>query len=398
MERTIQDITSNTLTVILRERITRRGADEYLSAKTIEGMRMYKKHWPDEVQLLLQRSEDNQGGIQDVKLIKSELPFSYKVILFTDPDIKKNVSGSAMVLTTLDDFEQARIPIICDQLAIPCISIAELTLHTSFQIINSNTNNFLLRLRRYIWAWNWERQKRKTAAHCASVQFNGIPSYERYKGLIKDPLLFLDSRTREADYIGKEELKKRLEVLLEKKPIRLVYSGRLTEIKGVEHLIKIAKKLVKKGVNFELAIYGDGNLYHKLKRDIEKHRLTEHVILKGSVDFEGELIPVLKKEADIFVCCHRQGDPSCTYLETLACGLPIVCYSNEAFAGLMEHADVGWKINMDDCDAFVSKLIYLDKNRDDITVKSKNALEFATHHTFEKTFTKRIEHLKSFLP
>lgn len=39
--------------------------------------------------------------------------------------------------------------------------------------------------------------------------------------------------------------------------------------------------------------------------------------------------------------CHRQGDPSCTYLETYACGMPIVGYNNQAHQGILASNNAG---------------------------------------------------------
>ena len=42
--------------------------------------------------------------------------------------------------------------------------------------------------------------------------------------------------------------------------------------------------------------------------------------------FESELVPWMRQEADIFLSCHRQDDPSCAYLEAMGCGLPVLGY------------------------------------------------------------------------
>jgi len=126
---------------------------------------------------------------------------------------------------------------------------------------------------------------------------------------------------------------------------------------------------------------------------IDKHTLYNHVSMKGSLDFYQELLPDLKKNVDLFVCLHRQSDPSCTYLETLSCGIPIVGYRNKAFDGLLQLSDIGWGTKMDDINEIAKIIIYLDKNRIEISKKSKNSILFARPNNFEATFTKRINQL-----
>jgi glycosyltransferase involved in cell wall biosynthesis len=133
----------------------------------------------------------------------------------------------------------------------------------------------------------------------------------------------------------------------------------------------------KRNVCFHLTIYGSGELDVEMKQYIEKHQLLEDLIsMPGSVDFYNKLLPDFKEKVDLFVCLHRQSDPSCTYLETLSCGIPIVGYNNKAFAGLLRHADIGWGAKLNDLQEIVNIIENLDKDRARIAEKSKNSLVF----------------------
>ncbi|NTU93705.1 MAG: glycosyltransferase, partial [Chlorobiaceae bacterium] len=98
---------------------------------------------------------------------------------------------------------------------------------------------------------------------------------------------------------------------------------------------------------------------------------------------------------DLFVCLHRQSDPSCTYLETLACGVPIVGYNNRAFAGLLARADIGWGAELNDIEGIAGRIAYLNEHRSEIAGRSANSIVFARQHGFETTFRNRIDHLRS---
>jgi glycosyltransferase involved in cell wall biosynthesis len=117
--------------------------------------------------------------------------------------------------------------------------------------------------------------------------------------------------------------------------------------------------------------------------------------MKGVLDFRTELAPLVRDEVDLFVCPHVQGDPSCTYLETFACGVPMVGYDNEAFGGLMTYVDAGWRVPLGDPEAMASAILALDRDRAAIVAKARAARDFAREHTFEATCRRRMEHLRS---
>jgi glycosyltransferase involved in cell wall biosynthesis len=108
-------------------------------------------------------------------------------------------------------------------------------------------------------------------------------------------------------------------------------------------------------------------------------------------------MPTVRDAVDLFVCCHRQGDPSCTYLETLACGVPIVGYGNEAFEGLMRHCPAGESVPMNDWTAMASVIEKLARDPRRFAKMARIGLAFAREHTFEHEFKRRIEHMAQLL-
>ena len=116
----------------------------------------------------------------------------------------------------------------------------------------------------------------------------------------------------------------------------------------------------------------------------------------GRLDFEKELLPFIlwQSDVDVFVCCHRQGDPSCTYLETMSCGVPIVGYANEAFAGFVARSGAGWTSPLNRPRALAAKIAQLAAHPEDIREHAFRSLAFAREHTFEETFAARIAHLR----
>jgi len=177
-------------------------------------------------------------------------------------------------------------------------------------------------------------------------------------------------------------------------PLRLVFSGHLIKMKGADHLIEVAKALQQLKVKFEMFISGIGELEEMMYQQIATNKLSDCVKMLGVPDFKTEFFPFVKQNIDLFVCCHLQGDPSCTYIETMSCGVPIVGYANEAFQVIAEMSGAGWVVPMNQPKQMAKKIAELSHNREAIKSMSFKSLEFAQQHTFEKTFQARAEHMQ----
>src|SRR6202012_4588470 len=103
--------------------------------------------------------------------------------------------------------------------------------------------------------------------------------------------------------------------------------------------------------------------------------------MPGMLDFTKELLPFVKEKVDAFVCCHRQGHPSCTYLETMSCGVPIVGYANDAFAGLVDRSNAGWASPINHPRALAARIAQLAARREEICEHALRSLAFARNHT-----------------
>jgi glycosyltransferase involved in cell wall biosynthesis len=165
-------------------------------------------------------------------------------------------------------------------------------------------------------------------------------------------------------------------------------------MKGADDLVRVAKLLRQSGLPFHLSIFGDGDLKSSMTAEIEREGLNKCVTLEGVLDFHAGLMPRVRETVDLFVCCHRQGDPSCTYLETLSAGVPIVGYANEAFAGLARFGKFGWTVPLGNSALLAQEISRLAQSRAELTAAAEAAISFARQHTFAATFQRRVAHLR----
>jgi colanic acid/amylovoran biosynthesis glycosyltransferase len=364
-----------------------------LTRKLLEAVQKFEILWPGTITVMMEETTEETDNIDKQIFSRDELPFNLKIASFDQLTADHFRNQTSLVLATLG-YRQNHISKICRSAGVPCIYVSEYTLKTRKQIIAVNTKNPLLLLRRNLWEQSQEQKQREAIKLADGLQCNGTPTYEVYRTINPDPMLFYDTRISGDMLPTNEDLEKRLRSVDENKPLKLVFSGRLNKMKGADHLLDVAQELKRLEVPFELYISGAGVLEKMMHEKIIIKGLHDCVKMMGLPDFKTKFFPFVKENIDLFICCHRQGDPSCTYIETMSCGVPIVGYANEAFTGMVEHSHAGWVVEMDQPKLLAKKVAELNKNREEIQKMSLTALNFAKMHTFENTFAARIEHMK----
>jgi len=383
-------VSSGTLTVLPYFAAAAPDAEHVvLTRKFIAGMERYCRLWPGRVQVVLHPAEQLSSDLDHVAVKPRDLPFDVAVERFDSPRLKDHLEGSTLVLGGPNHYVPDLVQ-QCARLDIPCVNITEYSLQTRLQIARIDHPNPLRFMRTALWELNQERLILRSIARAAGVQCNGTPTFAWYRRFSKNPMLYFDTRTELSMFATPAEMEDRARRLREERPLTLAFSGRLIPIKGAEDLIEVASQLKRMGFPFRFLIAGEGSSAPAMRERIEREGLHE-VQMLGALSFADELIPLLRREVDLFVVCHRQGDPSCTYLETLAAGVPLVGYRNEAFSGLLELADVGFDVRRDVPEQLARRIVELPRTK--ILERARTGLRFAREHAFEKTFERRVEHL-----
>lgn len=364
-----------------------------LTRKLEEATRKFRDLWQGPITVMMEPTQRESREI-DPKIFKyDELPFKLEIDDFTKINSNTFKNKTSLVLATLG-CQQNHISQVCQEANVPCIYISEYTLKTRKQIAAVQESLLIKRLWRQRWENKQEQKQLKAIALADGLQCNGTPTHENYQKLCPNTLLFFDTRITKDMLVTSEELEKRTAYLNDNKPLSLVFSGRLNKMKGANHLLDVAQELKKLKVPFEFFISGRGELEESMHQRIAAEGLVDCVKMLGVPDFKTDFFPFVKANIDLFVCCHRQGDPSCTYVETMSCGVPIVGYANEAFEGIVQQSQCGWLVEMNQPKLLAQKIAELNLQRHEIKAMSYKAIEFARKHTFEKTYEARITHMK----
>jgi glycosyltransferase involved in cell wall biosynthesis len=356
-------------------------------------MQRYVELWDGPVAAFMEATYDPGSNLDEDEYDTGKLSFKIETVSFDDPNLATLLAGNRLVLGSVS-YRQNRLAALCRSIGVPCVYVAELTLKTRFQIVRSEVANPVVSLRRHLWELSQEGCNRSAIRMASGVQCNGTPTFDRYRSINRNPFLFFDTRTSEKLMITESELTERTAAVKRGDPLRLLFSGRLIAIKGADHLVRVAAELRRLGVPFEMTICGGGIMEPRMRADIELLGLGDCVKLAGVVDFKTKLVPLANRWADLFVCCHRTGDPSCTYLEVLSGGVPIVGYDNEAFQGIVRESRAGWLSPMNRPERLAKKIAELSMDRTELLEASQRAAAFGRRHSCERIFEARIEHMK----
>lgn len=155
--------------------------------------------------------------------------------------------------------------------------------------------------------------------------------------------------------------------------LHLITAGRLVEDKNHGFLVRVAKVLKERGIDFELTILGEGQLKSNLLAYIKKSNLSNEVLLLGNVNNpEGYY-----KEADIYL--HSAWDESfgLTLLEALASGLPVITLDGKGNRDLIVQGKNGFMLFEQDAEKFAGKIIEVWEDKTLYKEMSSFGQEFA---------------------
>ncbi len=364
-----------------------------LDIKFVEGMRIHVAQWDGPVSCILKRGVTDIpfGAIYD----PADLDFTLDVVAHEAPIKVDDLAANDLIFAGADMYDVLHLAAPDQRPAgTKLVYSIEYDLDTRMRIASLERNrSFLRKLRTKAWLLNQERRRRVALRGCNGIQANGYPAFAAYSKLNPKTLLYLDNRMSHAIMATPQEQAARSTHLQSDAPLRLVHSGRLEPMKGGQDLIPVANALHQAGVKFTLDIFGDGSLGPDITIDIARRGLGDMVRIHEPVDFETVLVPFMRQNADLFLSCHRQSDPSCTYLESLGCGIPIVGYQNEMWLNMATRSGGGWAMPLGKIVPFVDKVAELAGNRAAIMKAGQQGLEFARNHAFEVEFSKRMDHL-----
>mgnify|MGYP006324378465 CR=1 FL=1 len=142
---------------------------------------------------------------------------------------------------------------------------------------------------------------------------------------------------------------------------RMITVGRLTNQKGYDILIKLAKKIKEKCPDWSIDIFGDGCDKEMLLQLIDDEHVHGYVnILAPTSNIKNELL-----NSSLYLMSSRYEGLPMVLIEAQLCGLPIISFDcPEGPAEVINDGEDGYLINVGDYDDYVRKVIKICKDDD----------------------------------
>jgi colanic acid/amylovoran biosynthesis glycosyltransferase len=281
------------------------------------------------------------------------------------------------------------------ELSVPYILMREYDRRTQIKVTTAQVSSPLRQgVRALRWSSDYLRRDIPDMRRAHSIHCNGYPMFDETKRFNKNRLLFLDSRMSESMVIPQHKLEQRLAIQAGE-PLRLLYSGRYESIKGALDVIRVALECMKLGISFELHCYGQGDLKSQMGELAAQATGNAQIFIHDAVTYP-QLVQI-SQSFDLFVCCHVQADPSCTYLESFGAGLPIVGYDNRMWKRLSQESRVGMFSPIGLPELVANDVQKFARNRTLLAQSSQRARRFALEHCFEREYERRTDAINAAL-
>ncbi|UOE48297.1 glycosyltransferase family 4 protein [Mucilaginibacter sp. SMC90] len=164
------------------------------------------------------------------------------------------------------------------------------------------------------------------------------------------------------------------------------------QYKGYDQVISVLGSLKSKFPQIKYVLSGkyDKQEYIRIKKLIEKHGVSKHVILTGFID-EAELTEHFLL-ADVFVLPSKKEGFGIVFIEALACGLPVICGNADGSIDAIRNGELGEAIDPDNLNELNEAIIrHMNKH---ITADSrKNLQEKCVSHFNEHDYMTKLEQL-----
>ena len=151
--------------------------------------------------------------------------------------------------------------------------------------------------------------------------------------------------------------------------INIVLCGSLSPVKAFDRMVRVADRLKKEGLQFQINIIGEGPERGKLES------LIDELGLKGVVNLLGFLRPPYAEmvKGDMFVSCSLTEAYPLNVCEAICLGLPIVATECSGNSEVLGYGKYGLLVGQDEDELYeaIKQMITSESLRDEYAEKSK---------------------------
>jgi glycosyltransferase involved in cell wall biosynthesis len=154
----------------------------------------------------------------------------------------------------------------------------------------------------------------KAATAVRVVNKKQTPEFLIKSGVIKEKIKYIPSAYIDLEIFKPAESEKKYDA---------VFTGRLTENKGINLLLEAVKIIKASITNIKLVIVGSGPLESKIKEYIERENLQENIIFSGWLATVEDVAKIYNQSKIFVMPSLNEGGPRVN-LEAMACRIPVI--------------------------------------------------------------------------
>lgn len=135
--------------------------------------------------------------------------------------------------------------------------------------------------------------------------------------------------------------------------IKIISIGNLVPKKNHTFLLKIAKELRNRNVNFTVDILGFGDLLKSLKNEVKQYNLEDYVFFRGNV----KNVPEYLAKSTFYVHPAYYEPFGLVIIEAMASGLPVICLDGKGNRDLIVQGKNGYIFSIEDPILFADTIL-----------------------------------------
>lgn len=276
---------------------------------------------------------------------------------------------------------------VAHRLKVPYVMVVEYDLRTQLVVTRIGASDPLRRTVRSLrCVADYLRIQIPAMRRAAAIHCNGFPVHDAARRWNERCLLYLDSRMGRDMVVGEAALAARLRELPARRA-KVLFSGRYEPMKGALDFVQVAIRCVQDGVPAEFLCHGQGSQRQAMQAAVAAAGVGDRVQVHDAVPFP-QLMAVARG-CDLFVACHVQSDPSCSYLEAMGAGLPVLGYANRMWRSMAADSGAGDHVPLRDQRALAAAIAARLRDPRRLAEWSNRARAYALQHCFENEFARR---------
>jgi glycosyltransferase involved in cell wall biosynthesis len=207
-----------------------------------------------------------------------------------------------------------------------------------------------------------EGSTRHLIRRSAVALLQGRDTFNHYARFAADPHCTYDTHTQAGDRITVAALAAKRARILSGGPLRLVYAGRASAMKGPFDWLDTLDRLRGLGVPFHAVWLGDGPDLPAMRARVAGAGLAAMIELPG---FEGNRERLLEAlhDSEMLLFCHKTPESARCLIEALVGGAPLVGYASAYARGLVEARGGGAFVPPGDAAALAGQVAALHRDR-----------------------------------